>query len=165
MCEALRKLIRGEPVGFEMDEVMTGTHRFEGGAGPAGELELTFRVTWGTASLWPYFDPRSPAFLSNCLRGTVTVGGLVENAVCAGKLDLRYFQEGKLRYTFDFVGTGGEPYHFVGEKVGIRPWNLHRTHTTCYGVITDAAGQVVSRSVTYFRLSAIPAFLRSFRLK
>ena len=103
--------------------------------------------------------------LSNFLEGTVGVGGLVEEAPCRGTLDFLYFTEGKIRYTFDFKGKQGRPYRYVGEKVDIRPWNLPRTHTTCYGTISDLdSGREISRSIVYFRMGSIPAFLQSFRL-
>jgi hypothetical protein len=126
---------------------------------------MFFRVLWGTRHLWPYLRPGSPAFLSNFLEGTVTVGGLIQAAPCRGTLDLLYFKEGKIRYTFDFKGPSGTPYRYVGEKVNIRPWNLHRTHTTCYGAITDlSTGKDISKSTLYFKLGTLPAFLGSFRL-
>ena len=111
--------------------------------------------------------PSSPGsnFLSNFLEGTVTVGGLVEEARCHGTLDLRYFQEAKIRYTFDFKDEKGTPYRYIGEKVNIRPWNLHRTHTTCYGTITNLNSErEISKSILYFRLNTVPAFLSSIRL-
>ena len=148
-----------------MDEVMEGTHHFVNGSGPAGEHEMIFRVTWGTRHLLPYLNPWGKSFLSNFLEGSVTVGGLVQDAPCRGTLDLLYFTEGKIRYTFDFKGPDGKPYRYVGEKTDIRPWNLHRTHTTCYGTITElASGKEISKSITYFKLSSAPAFVMSMRL-
>ena len=152
-------------VGFMMDEVMSGTHRFIGNAGPPGEHPMEFRVTWGNRRLERFFNPLSSEFLSNFLHGTVTVGGLADGASCSGKLDLLYFSEAKIRYTFTFEDDRGRELRYVGEKIRIRPWNLHRTHTTCYGTITDATtGSVVSRSTLYFRLYTIPTFVLSFRL-
>ena len=77
----------------------------------------------------------------------------------------RYFQEGKIRYTIDFHGPDGKAYQYVGEKRDIRPWNLHRTHTTCYGTVTDlVSGQDISKSIVYFKFNTLPAFLGSVRL-
>ena len=152
-------------VGFMMDEVMSGTHRFVGSAGPPGEHPMEFNVTWGTKHVTEYVNPLDTGFMSSFLEGTVTVGGLVENAPCMGKLDLLYFTEGKLRYTFDFKDDRGRAYHYVGEKVDLRPWNLHVTHTTCYGTITDKeTGEQISKSILHFRFHTIPAFMMSFRL-
>ncbi len=161
---ALKKMLRERRIGFAMDEVMSGTHRFVEGAGPAGERPMSFRVTWGTRRLWPYLNPRDANFMSNFLEGTVTVDGLVEDAPCRGRLDLLYFSDAKIRYTFDFKDAAGRPYRYIGEKVNIRPWNLHRTHATCYGTITDLeSGKDISKSVLYFRWNTLPSFLASLR--
>jgi len=73
-----------------------------------------------------------------------------------------------LRYRFEFdAGAGGGPRRcrYLGEKRGLRPWNLHRTHTICYGEISDVAtGEVISDSVVRFDLRELPAFLASLRL-
>lgn len=152
-------------VGFMVDEVMSGTHHFVGDAGPPGEHPMVFNVTWGNRRIDRFFNPLGSDFMCNFLEGTVTVGGLVKDAACSGKLDLRYFSEAKIRYTFTFEDDRGRSYHYVGKKINIRPWNLHRTHTTCYGTVTDMeSGNVISRSVLYFRLITVPGFLLSFRL-
>ena len=153
-------------LGFEARELMEGTHVFVGGAGPTGEHLIRFEVTWGTRDLRTWLNPRSPEFMTNFLRGTITAGGLVEKAPCQGVLELRYFTESKIRYRFEFQAEGAKRYRYVGEKVDIRPWNLHRTHTTCYGTITEIdSGREISRSIVYFRLSQLPRFLASFRLR
>ncbi len=163
--ELIKKMFKEHRLGFMMDEVMSGSHHFVDGAGPSGEFPMEFRVTWGTRHMVPYLNPFGHNFMSNFLEGTVTVGGLVENAACRGTLDLKYFSEAKIRYSFNFKGPSGEPLHYVGEKVNIRPWNLHRTHTTCYGTITDLkTGKDISRSILYFRFGTIPAFIASMRL-
>lgn len=151
-------------LGFRIHEIMTGEHQFEPNQGPAGHFPFEFRVTWGANPLREWVRPSSERFMTNDLEGEVTVGGLCEKTPCKGRLELRYFKEHKIRYLFDFQCNGAD-YHFEGEKVNIRPWNLLISHTTCYGVLTEKiSGVVVSRSVTHFRLRAFPAFLASFRL-
>jgi hypothetical protein len=152
-------------IGFKMDEVMEGTHHFVNEAGPPGEHPMSFRVTWGARNIQDFANPFDPGFMSSFLEGTVDVEGLARDAPCKGTLQLLYFTEGKIRYTFDFKDDRGRPCRYVGEKADIRPWNLYPTHTTCYGTITDAdTGKEISRSIVYFRLSTTPAFLMSFRL-
>ena len=120
-------------------------------------------MTWGTDDLVRWLDHRSGTFLTQDLEGTVTVGGLCEAAPCKGRLELRYFDEHVLRYRFEFE-VDGIRYRYVGEKVNIQPWNLPVSHTTCFGVVTELeTGRLISRSVTHFRLSTIPGFLRSLR--
>jgi len=78
-------------------------------------------------------------------------------------LELAYFTEGKIRYTFDFSAKG-KMYRYVGEKVNIRPWNLPVSHTTCFGTLVEKeSGRLVSRSVTFFKLHTTPAFMASLR--
>lgn len=150
--------------GFKMDEVMTGDHEFEPGSGPEGKQIFEFRVTWGAPSAVAFFNPTSGSFFEADLEGTVTVGGLCERATCNGKLELKYFTEHKIRYTFDFE-VDGTDYHFVGEKVNIWPWNLPVSHTTCFGTLQESkSGKLISRSVTFFKMHTAPKFLGSFRL-
>lgn len=148
-------------LGFRMDEVMTGTHRFGDDAISANHF-MEFRVTWGPDDVRSWINPFSRGFMKQPLSGVVTVGGLCENRPCEGELSLEY-HKGRIRYEFFFI-VDGVYYTFVGEKIGIRPWNLHDSHTTCYGALTETeSGQLVSESVTHFRLATLPAFLKSFR--
>jgi len=161
--EELMAMLNEKRFGFKVDEIMTGTHHFVGGSGPAGELPMEFRVTWGNKHFTKFINPSGNEFMVSDLEGVVDIGGLCENAPVKGKLELRYFQEGKIRYTFDFE-VGGKKYNYVGEKRDIRPWNLHRTHTTCYGTLTEAdTGKVVSESITYFKLNTAIPFVLSMR--
>lgn len=149
--------------GFTMDEVMTGTHEFAAGAGPAGVHPFEFKVRWGATDMAEFLNPTSKRFMVNTMEGTVTVGGLCREVPCRGTLELRYFKDQKIRYTFDFE-VDGDAYRYIGEKVHILPWNLPTSHTTCFGTLTDGQGQLISRSLTFFRLRTAPAFLRSFKL-
>lgn len=161
----LVSMLRERRLGFQIDETMQGTHQFTPGEGPPGEHAFWFRATWGTEHLGEYLNPRSQSFLAGFLTGTVHVGGLCEKAACSGRLVLRYFQEASIEYTFAFHDPAGRRLTYRGEKVNIRPWNLHRSHTTCIGSITDpSTGQEISRSVVRFNLWSLPAFLGSFRL-
>jgi hypothetical protein len=157
-------MIRERRVGFRMNEVMSGDHEFEPGWGPDGRFPFEFRVAWGPKNLGAWLNPWSEQFLTHPLEGTVTVGGLCKKAPCKGTMELRYFRDYKIRYTFDFT-VDGTRYHYVGDKVNIKPWNLPVSHTTCFGVLTEAeTGRLISRSVTHFRMRTTPAFLLSFRL-
>ncbi|MBM4372525.1 MAG: hypothetical protein FJ098_12770 [Deltaproteobacteria bacterium] len=148
--------------GFTLHEVMTGTHEFLPGRGPEGSHPFEFRVRWGTADPARFLDPRGGAFLVNDLEGTVTAGGLCTDAACRGTLELRYLRDRTIRYGFTFH-AGGSTFRYRGEKVNILPWNLPFSHTTCFGTLTDGDGRLVSRSVTFFRLRTVPAFLASLR--
>lgn len=155
-------------VGFRIDETMRGTHRFvrdfpAGKVGAGTELPLAFRATWGHPRVWEYFNPAGEAFLRSPLEGRITAGGLCLEAPLAGTLELRYLQDATVRYRFEFEARG-QLWRYQGEKRDIRPWNLHRTHTTCYGTISEAqTGEPLSDSVTYFDLKQLPRFLLSLR--
>lgn len=158
-----KKMVSERRLGFVMDEVMSGDHEFIKGMGPDGKHVFEFKVTWGPENLAKWINPFSSTFFTQPLNGTVTVGGMCADVPCSGTLELAYFTEGKIRYTFDFKHKG-KAYHFVGEKVNIRPWNLHVSHTTCFGVLTEKkSGQIISRSVTHFRFNTVPAFMASLR--
>lgn len=163
ISDRARDLFTGK-VGFRIDETMAGTHRFEPGMGPEGDLPFRFDVRWGPEELGPWLRPGGPGFMVQPMSGTVTAGGLCDSAPIEGTLELKYISEGSIRYSFDLEAEG-KTYEYVGEKVNIRPWNLPVSHTTCFGVLKEKkSGRLVSRSVTFFRMKTLPAFLASFRL-
>ncbi|MFZ5564496.1 MAG: hypothetical protein ACOZBW_10625 [Thermodesulfobacteriota bacterium] len=152
-------------IGFTLNELMTGTHRFTDGRG-AEERPLTFALTWGNSSLSQWASPFSDQFLWNEARGWITVDGLVEKADCKGSLHLLYFSERKIRYELFFNDEQGRSYRYLGEKRNLWPWNLHRTHVTCYGTVTELeTGKVISESVVYFPYRETLAFICSFRFR
>ncbi len=164
MSALLSRIARGSTLGFRMHEVMAGAHEFVGKAGPRGEFPFSFELDWGAEDLAAFLNPLSGQSYTVHARGVVRMGEFVEEAPCEGTLEFLYFTEAKIRYRFSFT-VDGKDYEYIGEKVGMRPWNLHRTHTTCYGVVYDMeTGKEISRSLTYFRLKTLPAFLTSFRL-
>ena len=160
-------------LGFRMNETMRGTHRLvkdyetrDGNIIPAGsELPFEFSCKWGHPNLVDYFNPLGNDFCSALLTGTVTIGGVCEAASMRGSLEFRYLTESLIRYAFDFE-VDGRPYAFVGEKRDIRPWNLHRTHTTCFGTVTDVEdGTKLCDAVVHFDLKELPTFAGSLRLE
>ncbi len=153
-------------LGFKMDEIMVGTHTFRGKDHPTGESPLHYSLTWGNRSLFKFLNPFSKEFLSSETRGFITIGGLVEKATCSGSLKMLYFTERKIRYDLTFKDPNGKSYRYVGEKVNLWPWNLHKTHVTCYGVVTDLdTGEEMSDSVVYFPYRETIPFIFSFRFR
>ena len=162
VSEILRKVRRGA-WGFRITEVMTGEHEFEPAFGDAGKRPMEFRVRWGTNEVRHWADSHGGRFLVNALEGSVTIDGLCRDAPCKGSLELRYFEDRTIRYAFGFE-AGGVAYQYVGQKVNIRPWNLPWSHTRCFGRLTRTdTGELVSTSVTRFRLRSAPRFLASLR--
>ncbi len=155
--------LRAGRLGFLIDETMSGVHEFEPGFGPPGIHPMEFKVTWGARNLVEMLNPKGAQFMTVGLEGTVTIDGLCEAAPCNGKLELKYFDERKIRYTFTFTVDDKE-YRYVGEKVNIRPWNLPVSHTTCFGTVTEVeTGRLVSKSVTHFHIRTVPEFAASLR--
>ncbi len=153
-------------LGFKLDEIMTGTHNFVSQNEKEGELPINFSVTWGNKSLLKFLNPFSEEFFHSELKGFITVGGLVEKANCTGTLSLLYFTERKIRYEFSFKDDSGKQYQYIGEKVNIWPWNLHKTHVTCYGSVMESkTGKTISKSIVYFPLRETLAFILSFRFR
>jgi len=151
-------------MGFLIEEMMSGEHEFEPGFGIPGKLPMSFKVTWGAEQMLKWLNPASEDFLKSDLEGTVSIDGLCQDTPCKGSLELRYFKDQSIRYTFDF-SVDDKEYHYVGEKVKIYPWNLPWSHTTCYGRLTRKdTDELISTSITYFRLKTAPAFLASLRL-
>lgn len=156
-------MIKEGRLGFKIDETMTGWHRFEKGK-TSGKKFMEFKVTWGPESIRKWLNPINPKFLTQDLKGVVTIEGLCQDTPCEGTLELKYFDEHIIRYTFDFK-VRKKTYRYVGEKVNIQLWNLPVSHTTCFGRLTEkSTGKLVSTSVTYFKLSTALKFLMSLRL-
>lgn len=152
-------------IGFKMDELMVGTHTFSDISHNGKEYPLNFSLTWGSPDLLKFLNPSSEEFLSSRVKGFITAGGLANKADCNGTLRLMYFTKRKIRYELDFKGDNGRAYKYVGEKVNLWPWNLHKTHVTCYGNIKDIeTGKIISISLVRFPYRETLDFIMSARL-
>jgi len=152
-------------IGFKMDELMVGTHTFSDGSHKSKEYPLNFSLTWGSPDLLKFLNPSSEDFLSSRVKGFITVGGLANKADCNGTLKLMYFTKRKIHYELDFKGNNDRAYKYVGEKVNLWPWNLHKTHVTCYGTIKDIeTGKIISNSLVHFPYRETLDFIMSARL-
>lgn len=149
--------------GFMIDEEMSGEHEFEPGFGAGGKQPMVFRVSWGTADLVGWLNPGGGKFLRSDLQGTVSIGGLCDNAPCTGYLELRYLRDQRINYFFTFSARG-KTYEYTGVKPQIFPWNLPYSHTTCLGELREKGKpEIISRSVTHFHWDTLAQFLKSLR--
>jgi len=157
-------------LGFRFDETMSGWHILGSNLNLSDDgldnfkQPMEFKVTWGPDNIFEWLNPFSGKFMKQPLFGNITIEGLGRDIPCKGDLELAY-HKGMIRYTIFFTHNGTE-YIYIGKKRGIKPWNLHKTHTTCYGELTArtvCGSFVVSQSITYFRLKTLPSFLKSFR--
>lgn len=152
-------------IGFQISETMSGTHEFEPGHGPPGKHHMEFTAEWGPENISEWINPSNDNFLSQDMHGHVNVEHLCTNAPFSGTLELRYFTQAKINYSFDFK-TNESEYHFEGSKRNIKPWNVLKTHRILYGEITDTnTGKLISTSVLYFEWSTLPSTLASIRFK
>jgi hypothetical protein len=146
---------------YELTESMAGTHHFVDPAyGSAQERACYFKLKWGTRL-------RAAFAKTNDAKGVLFVEGLTSRETpCEGTLVLDYPNK-TITYDLDF-DHDGKRYRLVAVKHDVnllRPLALVKTHTTAYGTITDAAGNVVSKSVLHFLLDDVPRLLGSLRLK
>lgn len=156
-------MLKEKRLGFLIDETMTGYHRFERLSKPSDKKFMEFNVSWGPKNIAKWINPQSDSFMTQPLWGTVTIEGLCHKVPCRGKLEIKYFDEHIIRYTFEFRAKKKD-YLYIGEKVNIQLWNLPVSHTTCFGRLTEkATGKLVSTSVTYFKFSSMLKFLSSLR--
>lgn len=170
--QKLRDAFRGR-IGFRIQEHLVGSHRYARDvAVPSGEpiaagteLPFSFTARWGHPQLLAYLNPLAGDFMTAVVDGTITAGGLCDAAPIRGTVELRYVRDATVRYVFDFTAQG-QLYRYQGQKRELRPWNLHRTHLTCYGTITEvAAGNHVSDAVASMTLLELPRMLGTFRLE
>ena len=153
---------------FSITETMTGSHHFvEPSLGDGSDQSLIVRIRWG-GELSAVLNPLSARFLNYDAEGSIFIEGLASEEIpCSGWLRLDYFRDHKIVYRLDFKHDG-HVFHYTGEKTNVhlrRPLQLVKTHTTCYGAVTNERGQTISKSIIHFKPSSMPAFLRSLRLK
>ncbi len=156
-------------IGFKMNEIMSGSHSFtkeysSNHKETDVERPMEFNIDWGPDSVTTWLNPFGGSFMKQPAKGTMTIEGLCDEVPCEGTLELKYIQNQSIKYTLDFEAQGMR-LRYIGEKTNIKPWNVHKTHTTCKGKLYDkSTNRVVSESVTYFRLSTALDFVGSFRL-
>lgn len=162
--KTLKEKIPADNIGFNIRETMSGTHEFTDQADKDGTYPIRFTVEWGPNSLIEWMDPFSDQFLCHPMSGRVTVGNLCHSSPLDGYMKLRYCSEGKIHYAFHFE-AGDKKLRFKGEKCNLRPWNLHRTHTTLHGKIYEVDTEtLISKSILYFYWIRLPSMIRSFNL-
>jgi len=152
---------------IQLTETMRGQHHFVDPAlGEPTDRPFSFRLVWG-AELPVAMNPLDSRFMVFDATGTIDVDGLTDGGVpCEGTLRVDYLRERSIAYELDFA-LGDRRYRYSGKKVGIdllRPIELVKTHTTCYGAIARDDGRVVSKSVAHFEPDELLPFLMSFRV-
>lgn len=159
MLEGMAYASIGE-LGFRLDEKMSGSYQWADK--PDQSLDMTVHLNWGADSLLTWLNPMKEDFMTNYLEGTVSIEGLCESVACYGKLELLYFKEQKVRYSFDFE-VDEQVYTFIGEKQDIYPWNLAWLNTPCEGEIRLLGDlEVVANATINFQFKDLPKLLKSW---
>ena len=156
------------PLAFKITETMHGSHHFVDPAhGEAVDRPMHFTIDWG-APIASSVNPLSNRFMRYEASGTVAVDGLTSGEVpCTGSLEIDYVGLRKIIYDLAFQADG-QTFRYRGEKTNVdllKPLQLIKTHTTCYGTIVREDGRILSKSVLHFEPETMWPFLSSFRLR
>jgi hypothetical protein len=133
-------------LGFEFQEVMSGTYTRSGHPSSTGTMRLVAR-----ARARDLLQHLRDGLVS--LDGTLDMEGVADDVPVSGSIEIRPLTQRVLRYDFSFTGNDGRPYRFVGQK-DVKLTALARSMTTLPGTITDAAGHEVARAILRFDLRA-----------
>jgi hypothetical protein len=148
--------------GFKLFETMEGYHYFPNDE-RGTKRYMKFECSWGPENIKHFLIPQPDRFLIAPLRGNVTIDGLCRKAPMEGMVELDYFGRGTITYEFTFK-VKDRWCVYKGEKVNIKPWNLLTSHTTCFGTVHGFDGELISTSVTFFKLKTALDFVKSFKL-
>lgn len=133
-------------VGFEFQEVMSGTYTRTGQPSQTGELRIQARARAGDA-----FKHIRDGMVD--LEGTLDMEKVADEVPITGTMEIRPLTRKIIRYDFSFTGNDGQPYRFSGQK-NIRFTDLATTMTTLNGAITDAAGGEIATATLHFDVKA-----------
>jgi len=145
--------------GFRVHQVQAGFHEFVARKGPPGQFPFSLALEWGPARLADFLNPAArDDFLTASGRGAIRAGAWMHEAPCSCTVEFRCLREARVR-TRAYFPVEGRSFEYIGERLGLRPWNLRRNGAVCYGVIYDLeTGEEVSRSRSVSRCSLISPF-------
>jgi hypothetical protein len=133
-------------VGFEFQEVMSGSYTRTGQPSQTGTLRFSLRA-------------RAADAVRHLRDGMVTVEGtldmerIADDVPVAGTMEIRPLLGRLIRYDLSFTGNDGQPYRFAGQK-DIRLSDLRNSFTVLRGSVTDAAGEPVASATLRFDTKA-----------
>jgi hypothetical protein len=133
-------------LGFEFEEVMSGTYTRSGQPSQGGELRLQARARAGDA-LAHLRDGMVE------LEGTLDMEKVASDVPISGSMEIRPLTRKIIRYDFSFTADDGQPYRFSGQK-DIRFSDFLTTMTTLPGVITDGSGAEFATATLRFDVKA-----------
>jgi len=133
-------------LGFEFEEVMTGTYTKSGHPEETGEIRLQGRAR--AEDLVQHWRDGMMRF-----EGTLDMERFADDVPFTGTLEIRILIGKIIRYDFTFTANDGNPYRFTGQK-DIRFDALSDSMTHLTGAVTDGAGREVARANLTFDLKA-----------
>jgi hypothetical protein len=131
-------------LGFEFEEVMSGTYTRTGHPEETGAIRLRGRAHAGDLV-------RHLRDGLTTLEGTLDMERFADEVPIAGTLEIRPVLGKIIRYDFTFTGNDGQAYRFSGQK-DIRLGALRASMTTLPAAITDKDGAEVARALLHFDL-------------
>lgn len=154
-------------ISFTITENMHGYHHFvDSEYVSVINRPFHFKINWG-APIISAINPKSHYFMQYKALGKLFVGGLTSEYVsCRGSLVIDYFKTHKIIYNLKFEAKN-ETFNYVGKKTSVKlsnPLELIKTHTTCYGKITNTNNKIISYSVAHFKKEELLPFIRSFKI-
>jgi hypothetical protein len=133
-------------LGFEFEEVMSGTYTRTGHPSQTGELRIQARAKAADA-LQHLRDGMVE------MDGTLDMEKVASDVPVSGSIEIRPLTKKIIRYDFSFTGDDGRPYRFTGQK-DIRFSDFVTTMTTLNGAITDASGAEFATATLRFDVKA-----------
>ena len=133
-------------LGFEFQEVMSGTYTRTGHPSQTGELRISARAHAGDA-LRHLRDGMAT------LEGTLDMEKIADDVPLVGTIEIKPLTKKIIRYDFSFTGNDGQPYRFTGQK-DIRFTDFVTTMTTLKGTVVDGSGQEIATATLRFDVKA-----------
>jgi hypothetical protein len=133
-------------LGFEFEEIMSGTYTRTGKPDETGDIRFQGRA-------------RAEDIVKHVRDGMTTLDGTLDmerfadDVPIRGTIEIRPFLGKIIRYDFAFTGNDGNPYHFTGQK-DIRFEALKESMSTLTGTIADPHGNEVARATLHFDVKA-----------
>lgn len=133
-------------IGFEFEEIMSGTYTPTGKPGETGEIRFKGRAR--AEDVVKHLRDGMTA-----LEGTLDMERFADDVPIRGTIEIRPLLGKIIRYDFAFTANDGNPYHFTGQK-DIRFDAIGDTMTTLVGAVVDAHGGEVARATLRFDVKA-----------
>jgi hypothetical protein len=143
-------------LGFEFQEVMSGTYTMTGHPAEQGEMRIQARAR--AADLVRHLRDGMVT-----LEGTLDMEKIADDVPMSGSVEIRPLTKKIIRYDFSFTGNDGQPYRFAGQK-DIRFSDLLTTMTTLVGTVTNGDGAEIAKATLHFDVrSDLLPFLVSWK--